>query len=178
MIHLKDCQQNPDRGSNKREGCRYEGGGAIVPHATPQPSFAASSRLSIASKSGNGKNGGSVQSSHVSPSRDSDIWHSESEANWTNADAHSGMVGIDGSEASVPAEGERSIQEPASVMSVEPLSLLENRLVIMPSTEVGSIHKTKKDTFEQARPVLVFGSCSWNSLPLALTKHFVTSSIG
>eukprot|EP00731_Ephydatia_muelleri_P026412 Em0018g512a len=169
--------QNPDRGSNKREGCRYEGGGAIVPHATPQPSFAASSRLSIASKSGNGKNGGSVQSSHVSPSRDSDIWHSESEANWTNADAHSGMVGIDGSEASVPAEGERSIQEPASVMSVEPLSLLENRLVIMPSTEVGSIHKTKKDTFEKARPVLVFGSCSWNSLPLALTKHFVTSSI-
>lgn len=127
--------------------------------------------MSIASKSGNGKNAGSVQSSHVSPSRDSEIWHSDSEANWTNADApRSGMVGIDGSEGSIPAEGNKGTQEPTSDMSVEPLSLLEKR-------EVGSIHKTK-DTFEQARPVLVFGTCSWSTLPLALTKHFVEPSTG
>ena len=95
------------------------------------------------------------------------MWHSESEANWTNADARSGVVGVAESGSSIPVEGKNGTPAPASVMSVEPLS----------STEVGLSHRMK-DTFEQARPVHLFGTCSWNSLPLALANHFVTPSIG
>lgn len=169
--------QNPERGLVERG--HYEGGTVAAIRATPQPSVAASSRLSVASKPGNGKNCGSVHSSRVSPSRDSDIWHSESEANWTNADARSGVVGIDESESSIPVEGKNGTPVPTSVMSIEPLSTLENQMTIMPSMEVGLSHKMKKaDTFELARPVLLFGTCSWNSLPLALANHFVTPSTG
>lgn len=167
---------NSDRGLTTKarsEMYHHERDGATLPQVIPQPNTATSSRLSGASKLGNGQNGESIQSSQVSPSRDSDTWHSESEANWTIADAHSGVVGNDESEDLIQVENDRP--EPSSLMSIEPLSLLENQ-VALPSTGVVSNLKTR-DTFEQARSTVLFGACSWNSLPLALTNHFVTLSV-
>ena len=124
----------------------------------------------------------SVTSSKQSPSQDSDVWHSESEANWT-------MVDKDITQSQILSE-----DEPKQIVnSSHPLSPAVNNTV---SHEGGAattndiIHLDSDspmgtncipDTtygFETPRAMEIFGAGSWNTLCLAMNFNFLLVTKG
>ena len=182
----------PSRGDNFSD---FDG---LSAHDTPWKS-----ESTEASNARNIQSRRSLFSSKHSASRDSDVWHSESEANWTMVEVYSNQP-KDITQSQVLSEDEPKpsrltctpswSKSVATEQSASPLqrdiapggnmrlhSPLENvrheRCVSLSSSEDASkLHETGYN-FEPIRSAEVFGECSWNSLSLALNTNLVQSGI-
>ena len=137
----------------------------------------------------------SLFSSKHSVSRDSDAWHSESEANWTTYMAEPKDI----TQSQVLSEDEpkqsrltctpslsksgHSVSSPqhevtggGSIRLQSPLdNPLHEKCLSLSSSEGDSRLQGMACKFEPMRPVEVFGECSWNSLSLAVNTNLVKS---
>ena len=117
-----------------------------------------------------------------SPSQDSDVWHSESEANWTTV----GNPLKDITQSQVLSEDEAKVIESGG----HPLSPTTDRAVSQDAskgvTEVDIHHDVESGKkmppvaygFEPPRSTDIFGVCSWNSLCLALNSNMLQGTKG
>lgn len=115
--------------------------------------------------------------------KDSDAWHSESEANWTTVDAHSNAL----KDTSQILSSDDDDQNPnPTVLTHQPLQVeavtVPKEQLLHYSTGAESVGRrdvaecssamlASSYSFEPPRPVEVFGPCSWNSLCLAVNTN-------
>ena len=180
---LREVASTPSRGDNFSD---FDG---LSAHGTPwkSESTEVSNARNVPSRS--------LFSSKHSASRDSDAWHSESEANWTTYMAEpkditqSQILSEDEPKQSrltySPSwsKSEHSVSSPQHEITVDGgirlQSPLENppyeRCVSLSSSEGGLRLHGMEYKFEPMRPVEVFGECSWNSLSLAVNTNLVKS---
>lgn len=141
--------------------------------------------------------GGSSFSSRRSPSKDSresDVWHSESEANWTiqlsnvnpTKDITQSQVLSSADEVAL-LDTQRHTSSPSGVHSTAPSEptyplpreTSDLRESVQHSEKQSKANKLNQNTsetlygFEPPRPAEVFGSSSWNTLSLAVNSNFV-----
>ena len=105
-------------------------------------------------------------SSKQSPSQDSDIWHSESEANWTMVE----NPFKDLTQSQVLSEDEPKQFEGDSLHTsyATPVSQCAKKDAM--KKECYTDHDYVAYGFEPPRSTEVFGDCSWNSLCLAVSS--------
>ena len=113
--------------------------------------------------------------------KDSDAWHSESEANWTTVDAHSNAL-KDTSQLLSSGDDDQKPNQTVLThqpLKVEAVTVPKEQLLSIGAESVGSSDVTECSSvmlassysFEPPRPVEVFGPCSWNSLCLAMNTN-------
>ena len=124
-----------------------------------------------------------------SGSRDSDVWHSESEANWTIMDAYStqhkdAIQSQVLSSTDTPCQHQTALSEPSQHVDKPTTASSEyvDKLMMEPfrsasghslGTDLLSSSSSCGDVFEPPRSIDVFGDCSWNSLSLARNTNHV-----
>lgn len=125
-------------------------------------------------------------SSKQSPSQDSDIWHSESEANWTMVDNNPFK---DITQSQVLSEDEAKQVESCSRQSAAYGQANKDTTCVVTEKECtehrfDSVRRSNHVGdhvaygFEPPRSNAVFGSCSWNSLCLAVNSNILQESKG
>ena len=92
--------------------------------------------------------------------KDSDAWHSESEANWTTVEACSNPL-KDISQQLSSGDDDQKVNKVEAAESVGGSE----------ATKCSSAVLAYSYSFETPRPVEVFGPCSWNSLCLAMNTN-------
>lgn len=126
--------------------------------------------------------------------RDSDVWHSESEANWTMVEAFSNPFNKDITQSQLLSSADEQSHADIRGGSQHPLiGEVQTTQVVTPTNGSGRVSHslTQNDAhspvlvgegdslkmstygFEAPRPAEVFGPCSWNSLCLAVNTNLV-----
>ena len=142
---------------------REDGLVPLVPRATPQTQL-----LSLSSKR--------------SPTQDSDIWYSESEANWTMVE--NPLKDITQSQVLSEDESKVCVGDSHQMSSASHTggAVCEGGDKDMPEDKnklhCGSIYLPKLYGFEHPRSTDVFGVCSWNSLHLAINSNILQETNG